>query len=101
VTARININKQELAMLCQGHGISKLAFFGSVVRDDFRSDSDIDVLVEFRPDAVPDLYRYQDIIDGLVALFGRKVDLVTYDAIHPLLRQEILSEAETQYDQAS
>lgn len=55
--AEISFSKEELAAFCQKHGIGRLAIFGSVPRDDFRPDSDVDVLVELEPDPYPDALR--------------------------------------------
>ncbi len=53
MSLRITVNQRQLADFCRRHHIRKLAFFGSVLRDDFRPDSDVDVLLEFEPEHVP------------------------------------------------
>ena len=86
-------------MFCQEHHIRSLAFFGSFVRNDFRSDSDIDVLVEFEPDHIPG-FEFFLLEDELSALLGRKVDLQTAAFLSPIIRQSALTEAVMVYEQA-
>lgn len=93
----IEIPKQQLADLCQRHGIKRLALFGSVLRDDFSPESDIDVLVEFLPGRAVGL-RFFDIQQELAKLFGRKVDLNTPGFLGCQFRDRVLCEAEVQYD---
>lgn len=95
---RITIPVVMLTELCRRWRLRRLAFFGSVLRDDFRADSDVDVLVEFEPGATPGFIRMEGLRDELSALLqGRHVDLVTLPALHPLLRDEILAQALPQY----
>ena len=77
-------------------------FIGSVVRDDFGPDSDVDVLVDFRPANTPDLFRFGILAEELAALFGRRVDLLTYNSAlkNPYRRASILEDAEVQFDEA-
>jgi len=83
---------------CRKWRIAELALFGSVLRSDFRQDSDIDFLVTFAPDAKWDLLDFVNIKDELERLFGRSVDLVEKKAVRsPLLRREILSNNEVIY----
>ena len=97
VSPAIDIPKDEIAAFCRKHHIRKLSLFGSVLRDDFRPDSDIDVLVEFDPDHIPG-YAFITIEDELAELLrGRKVDLVTAGFLHRRIRQRILDSAEVQY----
>lgn len=74
---QLNISANQLADFCRRWNVRELALFGSVLRDDFSPQSDIDVLVEFAPDARPSLFDHVEMQDELSALFGRKVDLVT------------------------
>ncbi len=74
-------------------GIGSVAVFGSCARGDARSDSDVDVLVHYRPEARPDLFDFIDLQDHLQGLLGRPVDLVTPDALSSPLRTRILAEA--------
>jgi predicted nucleotidyltransferase len=100
-TIRIPIDYEAIAAFCRRHGIVELALFGSVLRDDFRPDSDVDVLVSFAPDARPTLFDLVDMQDELRSLFGREVDLLTRRGVeasrNPERRQAILSSAERLY----
>ncbi len=84
---------------CQRHHIRRLALFGSVLREDFKPDSDIDILVEFEPGHVPGL-AFFGMERELSEVFKRKVDLNTPDFISPYFRDEVLREAQVQYDAA-
>ena len=84
--------------MCRRFHVSRLSLYGSVLRDDFGPDSDIDILVEFHPGQGPTLFSFEDLRRELSRLFGgRRVDLVTPPALHPRLRQKILDAAEEQY----
>lgn len=85
---------------CRKHHIRTLSFFGSVLRDDFGPDSDIDVLVEFEPGYVPGL-AFFGMADELAAILGRPVDLMTPESLSPYFRDEVLAEAEIQYARPS
>ena len=93
----INIPRDKIVGLCERHGIRRLALFGSVLRDDFSPESDIDVLVEFQPGARVGL-RFFDIERELSQLFGRKVDLNTAGFLGRRFRDRVVAEAEVQYD---
>jgi predicted nucleotidyltransferase len=93
----IQIPQQELAAFCQRHRICRLALFGSVLRDDFRPDSDVDVLVEFDPSARIGLFQFTNIQSRLSELLGRQVDLNTPGFLSDRFRHEVLHEAEDQY----
>jgi len=96
----IQIPDKELAAFCRRHHIRRLAFFGSVLRDDFTPDSDVDVLVEFEPGSVPGLFGLARMERELTALLGgRKVDLRTPEDLSRYFRQSVLDEAEVQYAQ--
>ena len=75
--AYINIPPKWVAAFCQRWKITEFALFGSVLRDDFRSDSDVDVLVTYAPDAEWTLFDHVDMQDELSLLFERKVDLIS------------------------
>ncbi len=94
--AKITVPEDAIREFCRRHHIRRLAFFGSVVRDDFRPDSDVDVLVEFDPGKVPGL-DFFTIEDGLSRILGRKVDLHTPQFLSPSFRAEALAEAEVHY----
>ena len=94
---KIRVPKDQLAEFCRKNHIRKLALFGSVLRDDFRPDSDVDVLVEFEPGHVPG-FRFISLQDELPRIFGgRTVDLVTPKFLNRRIRDEVLSSAEVQY----
>ena len=95
--ARISIDKAEIGEFCGKHHIRKLAFFGSVLRDDFSPASDVDVLVEFEPGHPVGLIRFARIERELSELLGRKVDLNTAGFLSRYFRDEVLREAEVQY----
>ena len=97
--ARIDIPRDKIADFCRRNRIRRLALFGSVLRDDFRPDSDIDILVEFEPDARIGL-RFFALEEELSEILGRKVDLNTPGFLSDYFRDEVLAEAEVQYDAA-
>ena len=102
-TTRLHFPEDRIAGTCRRHHIRRLALFGSVLRDDFTSESDVDVLVEFAPGKTPGL-AFITIQDELSEILGRRVDLHTFSGIERsrnwLLREEILNSAEVQYEQA-
>ena len=89
-------DKSALAELCRRHHIRRLSLFGSVLRPDFRDDSDVDVLVEFEPGFVPGL-AFFGIQDELSAMLGRTVDLNTPQFLSPYFRDKVIEEAEVEY----
>lgn len=103
MNARIDIPKEEIAAFCQRNHIRRMALFGSVLRDDFTPESDVDVLVDFELDRTPGL-EFITIQDELSEILGRQVDLYTFKGVENsrnwLLREEILNSAEMQYEQA-
>lgn len=96
---RVSLRKQQLAELCRRRHINKLSLFGSVLRSDFSPDSDIDILVEFEPGHVPGL-AFFEIEQELSDIFRRKVDLNTPQFLSRYFRDDVLEEAEVQYDAA-
>jgi uncharacterized protein len=96
---KIDIPKRQIAEFCRRHHIRKLALFGSVLRDDFRPDSDVDVLVEFEPGKTPGLAFFA-MQDELSKLLGRNVDLNTPSWLSRYFRDEVLTEAEAVYVEA-
>jgi predicted nucleotidyltransferase len=96
----VQIRKDEIAGFCRRHHISRLSLFGSVLRDDFRPTSDVDVLVEFEPDHVPGLFGLARMERELSALLGnRRVDLRTPQDLSRYFRDEVMATAEVQYAQ--
>lgn len=102
MNVRIDIPDKKIAEFCRRHHIRRLALFGSVLRDDFTPDSDVDILVEFEPGRTPGL-EFFTIQDELSDVLGRRVDLYTFIGVENsrnwILRKEILNTAEVQYEQ--
>ena len=93
--AAIPVPRDRLEAFCRKWGIVELALFGSVLRDDFGPDSDVDVLIEFASDSDRDLWEWPDMQDELSALFGRRVDLVSKRGLrNPFRRARILATRE-------
>jgi predicted nucleotidyltransferase len=99
-STRLQIDRQRLDECCRKHAIRRLAFFGSVLRDDFRPDSDVDVLVEFLPGRTPGFFRLFDMEDELSLILGRKADLRTREDLSPYFRDEVARTAQPFYDAA-
>ena len=97
---RIRIPKDRIADFCKRHHIRRLSLFGSVLREDFGPDSDIDVLVEFKPGTRMGLIQLSGLEIELGKIFGRKVDLNTPGFLSKYYRDRILTEADVQYDAA-
>jgi predicted nucleotidyltransferase len=98
MTARITVDRAVLADLCRHCHIRRLSFFGSVLRDDFNSKSDVDILVEFSPQQIPGFLRLAKIEAELSQLLGgRRVDLLTPKFINHRLRKRVLESAELAY----
>ena len=89
----IDVPEQAIADVCQRHHIRRLAFFGSVLHGQLRSDSDLDVLVEFDENHTPG-FAFFDVEAELSQILGRKVDLNTPQFLSPHFRQEVEAEAE-------
>lgn len=95
--AHIEVPEDEIASFCKKHHIHKLALFGSVLRDDFGSDSDVDILVKFEPGHVPSLFHLFDMEDELSTILGVRVDLRTPGDLSRYFRQKVLFTAEVSY----
>jgi len=96
--ARVPVDEADLASFCKRHHIRRLSLFGSALRGGFRPDGDVDVLVEFERDQVPGLAFFAMEAE-LSRILGRKVDLNTPGFLSPYFRDQVLAEAEVQYDQ--
>lgn len=95
---RVTLAHADLAPLCRRWRIRRLALFGSVLRDDFGPESDLDVLVEFEPGATPGFFAMEELRVEISALVGgREIDLVTRGGLHPMLRDRVLAQAVDQY----
>ena len=101
MSARIPIDRKTIAEFCRRWKITEFALFGSVLRDDFRPDSDVDVLVTFAPDTRYSLFDLVHMQDELQQIFGREVDLVERKAVEKsenyIRRKHILSSVEPVY----
>lgn len=97
MSVRIPFDRAELSAFCAKHHIARLELFGSVLRDDFGPESDVDVLVEFKPGHTPGLAfaRMERELSELFA--GRRVDLVTRKFLNPRIRYHVLQSAEPVY----
>lgn len=93
----MTLPKEPIRSFCRKHHIRKLAIFGSALREDFGPASDVDVLVEFEPGHVPGLIRFSGLELELTEILGRTVDLNTAGTLSPYFKDEVLSEARTQY----
>ena len=96
MSIHIALDAARVAEFCRANHIRRLALFGSVLRDDFRADSDVDVLAEFAPGHTPGL-RFFALQDELSAIMGRRADLNTPGFLGRRMREGILREAETLY----
>ncbi len=101
IYSRLGISSQQLTQFCQNWKVAELALFGSILRDDFRPDSDIDLLVSYQPNAKRGLFEKMTMQEELENLLHRKVDLVSKQAIiqsrNWLRRKNILDSAEVIY----
>ncbi len=97
VTDRVEVDERRLADICGRYHVAELALFGSVLREDFAADSDVDMLYDFRPGARVgwrEIYELERELSGLV---GRPVDLVPKQGLNPTMADEVLAEARTLY----
>jgi predicted nucleotidyltransferase len=98
MSPKVTFDRQKIAGLCRRYGVAELAVFGSVLRDDFRADSDVDVLVSFAPQVHPSLLELAELREDLKDVFGREVDVVERAGLrNPFRRQAILSKVEVVY----
>ena len=96
--SRIPVTRSQLAEFCRRWQVTEFAVFGSVLRDDFRPDSDIDVVVTFASGAQWSLFDLVDMRNELETLFGHPVDLVERDGLrNPFRRRAILSSMQVLY----
>ncbi len=96
----MTISEEAIADFCQRHHIRKLSLFGSILRDDFRPDSDVDILVEFEPEARVSLFDMGGIQVELSEMLGREVDLKTAGDLSRYFRQKVLDMAKVIYERA-
>jgi len=93
----IDIPQERIAAFCRENGIRRLALFGSILRDDFRPDSDVDVLVEFQAGVRVGYLAIARMARELADMMGRAVDMRTPAELHPAFRDEVMKEALTEY----
>lgn len=97
MTNEIMIDKEQISEFCRKHNINKLALFGSILGDNFRDESDIDVLVEFEPGMEPGLFALAAMERELSLMLGRSADLRTPEDLSRLFRDDVVSSAEVLY----
>lgn len=97
--SRIQLPRDKIAAFCHRHRIKKLSLYGSILREDFTASSDIDVLVEFEPEAEVGFFDIAAMELELSHLLGRRVDMRTAAEISRHFRERVIREAETQYVQ--
>ena len=98
MSPRLPIPRDEIAAFCRKHGIRKFSLFGSVLRDDFGPDSDVDVLAEFRPGVRFSLFDLVDMEDELSEIVGRKAEIVEFQALRSWMREEVAGSMELFYE---
>ena len=97
----VEVGKDAIARFCRRRHIVRLAFFGSVLRDDFGPQSDVDVLVDFAPARTPDFFTLHEMEQELSGLLGgREVDILTFKSLNRRIRDEVLRSAEVEYAEA-
>lgn len=94
---RFPLSNYEIAVFCKQNNIRKLSLFGSVLNEEFRPDSDVDVLIEFEPEARVGFIRLAGIEIELSRLIGRRVDIRTPEDLSRYFRQDVIDSAEVQY----
>lgn len=97
MSIHIAVDADTIAQFCSKHSIKRLAFFDSVLRDDFRPDSDVDVLVVFEEEREPGLMRLAGMERELSEILKRKADMRTPEDLSRYFRDEVVANAETQY----
>ena len=93
----IEIPENRIREFCRRNGIRKLSMFGSVLRDDFSPESDIDILIEFKDGATPGLFSLMRMQDELTEILGRTVDLRTPNDLSRYFRDDVVDNAVIQY----
>jgi uncharacterized protein len=97
MVSQVAVDRTRLAEFCRRHHIRKLSFFGSVLGESFRPDSDVDVLVEFEPGHVPGLLTLAGLEIELSGLLGRKADVRTAEDLSRYFRDEVVAKAQLMY----
>jgi predicted nucleotidyltransferase len=97
VSLRIAIDHERIVEFCRRNCVRRLSFFGSVLRDDFGSESDVDVLVEFEPEATVGYFAMARMERELSEMIGREVDLRTPKELSRYFRDQVLEDAQEEY----
>lgn len=95
--ANIEIQMDAVAEICRRYSVSELSLFGSVLRDDFRHDSDVDILVAFKPDAEIGFMEYSRMQRDLSTALGRKVDMVSKTGLKAVIRDDVIASSRIIY----
>lgn len=95
---QITFPREHIQAFCQRHHVRRMWVFGSVLRDDFGPESDVDVLVAFEAGARITLFDMVDMQDELAALLGRDIDLTTPDGLNEYIQADVLAQAQVMYD---
>lgn len=90
-------DSEKIAEFCRRHGVRTLSLFGSILREDFGPDSDVDVLVEFGPEGSPSLLDLGGMLVELTEMLGRQVDLKTWGFLSDRIRRRVERERQVQY----
>lgn len=98
MSPRLPIPREQVVAFCRKHGIRKFCLFGSVLRDDFRPDSDVDAVAEFRPEVRFGLFELVDMQDELTAIVGRKAEIFEFRALRPWMQEEVARSMEVFYE---
>ena len=94
---KITIPPEKIKSFCQRYQVRRMSLFGSILQDDFKPESDVDVLVQFDPDARVSFMTLGKMQRELAAIFQRDVDLIPQDGLKPMIRNQILSTAQEVY----
>ena len=97
LTSGITVPVERIAEICRRYQVRELSLFGSSIRGDMGPESDIDILVEFDPNATVGILKFAALSEDLEAIFGRKIDLVTKLGLKPWVRPHVLREAKLVY----
>ncbi|MFW6159762.1 MAG: nucleotidyltransferase family protein [Acidobacteriota bacterium] len=100
INKEITVQKDKIAEFCKKHHIKRLSIYGSALRDDFKPESDIDVLVDFEPEHIPSFFKLFEMEAELSDIFGgRKVEIRTPQDLSRYFRDKVMKESEHQYVQ--
>jgi uncharacterized protein len=100
MSSHIQLDPEFVAEFCQRHHVQRLSFFGLVLTDRFRPESDVDVLIEFEPEQTPGLFALARMQFEIEAVVGRPVDLRTPKDLSRYFREDVLRAAEVLYSAA-